>query len=59
MPHPQICDLGTFCKFDRARAEMIFIDILKVFLSKNDQVNRIKVAGLHVRRRPVPTRLHI
>ena len=59
LPHSEICDLGTYCTFNKARAEMIFMDILRVFLTKNDEINRVKVAGLHVRRRPIPTRLSL
>ena len=59
MPHPEIYDLGSYCKFDKSKAEMIFMDILKVFLTKNDEAARVKTSGIHRRRRPIPSRLHI
>lgn len=59
VPHPDICQLGSYCQFDRAKAEMIFMDMLKVFLVKNEEVSRVKGSGLHVRRRPIPSRLNI
>jgi hypothetical protein len=35
LPHPQLFALGSYSKFDRAKAEMIFMDLLKTFLARN------------------------
>ena len=59
MPHPEIAELGNYSKFDRTKAEMIFMDILRQFLRKNEEGGRVKTNGMHIRRRPIPSRLQV
>lgn len=59
MPFPQLCGLGSYSKFDRAKAELIFMDILKAFLTRNEEVSQVQVKGIHIRRRPCPARLYL
>jgi hypothetical protein len=59
MPHPQLYGLGSYCKFDNAKTELIFMDLLKYFLIRADEFSNIKVRGIHARRRSCPMRLSI
>lgn len=59
IPHPQLYGLGSYCKFDTAKAELILMDLLKYFLERADEFAAIKVQGIHARRRSCPMRLSI
>lgn len=57
MSHPQLYGLGSYCKFDNARSELIFMDLMRYFLKRTKEFASIKVKGIHAKRRSCPSRL--
>ena len=43
MPHPELYGLGSYCRFDRNKAEMIFMDVLKKYIERDEEQEERKV----------------